>query len=51
MTKTAVVYTCSHSDPSTDNERFSWLGDLIEDVKPDYVIDLGDGADIIVVHL
>jgi hypothetical protein len=46
MTKTAIVYTCSHSDPSTDNERFSWLGDLIEDVKPDYVVDLGDGADM-----
>ena len=46
MGKTAVVYTCSHSDPSVSNERFSWLGDFIEDLKPDYVVDLGDGADM-----
>jgi len=46
MSKTAIVYTCAHSDPSVSNERFTWLGDLIEDVKPDYVIDLGDGADM-----
>lgn len=46
MTKTAVVWTCAHADPNTSNERFSWLGDLIEDIKPDYVVDLGDGADI-----
>lgn len=44
--KTAIVYTCSHADPEASNERFSWLGDLIEDIKPDYVVDLGDGADM-----
>lgn len=44
--KTAVVFTCAHADPSVGNERFKWLGDLIEDIKPDYVIDLGDGADM-----
>lgn len=44
--KTAIVLTCGHADPDASNERFSWLGDLIEDVKPDYVIDLGDGADM-----
>ena len=44
--KTAVVLTCSHSKPEVGNERFSWLGDFIEDIKPDYVIDLGDGADM-----
>ena len=46
MGKTAIVYTCAHADPSADNQRFTWLGDLIEDVKPDYVVDLGDGADM-----
>ncbi|CAB4139153.1 hypothetical protein UFOVP346_24 [uncultured Caudovirales phage] len=46
MSKTAIVYTCAHADPSASNERFSWLGDLIEDIKPDYVVDLGDGADM-----
>ncbi|CAB4124439.1 hypothetical protein UFOVP59_15 [uncultured Caudovirales phage] len=46
MSKTAIVWSCAHSDPSVTNERFSWLGDLIEDIKPDYCIDLGDGADM-----
>lgn len=43
---TAVVWSCSHADPGCDNERFSWLGDFIYDLKPDYVVDLGDGADM-----
>lgn len=46
MSKTAVVFSCSHSDPSTPNDRFSWLGNLIYDLSPDLVIDLGDGADM-----
>ena len=46
MSKTAIVYTCAHADPSSSNDRFTWLGDLIEDIKPDYVVDLGDGADM-----
>ena len=46
MSKTAVVYTCAHSSPEVSNERFSWLGSLIYDIKPDYVVDLGDGADM-----
>ena len=46
MSKTAIVYTCAHAEPDKSNERFDWLGQLIYDVKPDYVIDLGDGADM-----
>ena len=46
MTKTAVVLTCAHSDPSISNDRFDWLGEFLYDVRPDYVIDLGDGADL-----
>jgi len=46
MSKTVIVYTCAHADPSVGNERFDWLGSLIEDVKPDYTVDLGDGADM-----
>lgn len=45
-TKTAVVWTCAHAKPEVSNERFDWLGDFIEDIKPDYTIDLGDGADM-----
>jgi len=44
--KTAIVFTCAHSDPDVPNDRFTWLGNLIEDIKPDYVVDLGDGADM-----
>lgn len=46
MSRTAVVYTCAHADPGVSNERFDWLGKFIYDLKPDYVIDLGDGADM-----
>lgn len=44
--KTVIVYSCAHADPSTTNERFNWLGELIYDINPTYVIDLGDGADM-----
>ena len=44
--KTAVVFTCSHTDPDVSNDRFTWLGKFIHDIKPDYVFDLGDGADL-----
>jgi len=44
--KTAVVYSCSHADPSVGNERFDWLGQFLYDLRPDYVVDLGDGADM-----
>lgn len=44
--KTAVVYTCAHATPECSNERFDWLGSFLYDLKPDYVVDLGDGADL-----
>jgi hypothetical protein len=43
---TAVVFSCSHSDPDVSNERFTWLGKFLYDIRPDYVVDLGDGADL-----
>lgn len=46
MSKTAVVYTCTHTKPEVSNERFDWLGSFIYDLKPDMVFDLGDGADM-----
>ena len=45
-TKTAVVFSCGHADPQTSNDRFSWLGRFLYDLKPNYVVDLGDGADM-----
>lgn len=44
--KTVVVFSCGHADPSASNERFSWLGEFLYDLKPDMVVDLGDGADM-----
>ena len=44
--KTVVVFSCAHADPSVSNERFLWLGNLIHDINPTYVVDLGDGADM-----
>jgi len=44
--KTVVVFSCGHSDPAVPNDRYSWLGDFLYDLKPDYVVDLGDGADM-----
>src|SRR6056297_92283 len=46
MGKTVVVYSCAHADPSVDNKRFDWLGQFLYDLRPDYVVDLGDGADM-----
>lgn len=46
MSKTAIVFTCAHADPHVNNERFEMLGKLIYDIRPDYVVDLGDGADM-----
>ena len=43
---TAVVFTCAHANPKVDNKRFELLGNLIYDIKPDYVFDLGDFADM-----
>ena len=46
MSKTAVVFSCAHAHPEVSNERFTGLGKFLYDLKPDYVVDLGDGADM-----
>ncbi len=46
MAKTALIFTCAHADPDVGNERFDWLGSFIYEVRPDYVIDLGDFDDM-----
>ena len=46
MSRTTVVLTCSHVTPEVSNERFDWLAKFLYDLKPDMVIDLGDGADM-----
>lgn len=44
--RTVVVFSCAHAHPEVSNERFTWLGKFLYDLKPDYVVDLGDGADM-----
>lgn len=44
--KTVVVFSCAHADPSTSNVRFKALGQFLYNLKPDMVFDLGDGADM-----
>lgn len=46
MNKKYVVFSCGHATPEVSNERFSWLGEFLYDIKPDLVVDLGDGADM-----
>ena len=46
MSKTVVVWSCAHADPAVSNERANWLGEFLFDVRPDYVVDLGDAADM-----
>lgn len=46
MSKIHLIIGDSHAHPDHDNERFTWLGKLIHDVKPDVVINIGDLADM-----
>lgn len=44
--KTTVVFSCAHADPEVSPARFKALGQFLYDLKPDMVVDLGDGADM-----
>ena len=44
MAKTAVIFTCAHADPDASNDRALLLSSLLYDIRPDYVVDLGDTA-------
>lgn len=41
-----LVIPDSHAHPDYHNKRFDWLGELIVDLKPDVVVDIGDMADM-----
>ena len=36
----------SHAHPDHRNDRYTWLGHLINDIKPDVVVDIGDWFDM-----
>ena len=46
MSKVHLVIPDVHCHPDHHNDRAFWLGKLINDVKPDVVIHLGDSADM-----
>mgnify|MGYP000864525593 CR=1 FL=1 len=46
MSKTHLVIPDSHATPGKSNRRAEWVGRLINEVKPDVVINLGDSADM-----
>lgn len=41
-----IVIGDSHAKPGVSNERFTWLGRMIADIKPDVVVEMGDFADM-----
>ena len=46
MSKKIVVLGDSHAHPDVSNERFTWLGKLLHDIKPDHFVNIGDLADM-----
>lgn len=41
-----LIFSDAHAHPDFNNNRADWLGQLIYDVRPDVVVDLGDTADM-----
>jgi len=46
VAKTHLIIPDSHAHPDFKNDRYTWLGHLINDVKPDVVVDIGDWFDM-----
>lgn len=44
--KLIVVVPDSHAHSDFSGERYTWLGKLIADLRPDYVLDIGDFFDM-----
>jgi predicted MPP superfamily phosphohydrolase len=42
MGKTHLIIPDPHAHPDFNNDRAVWLGELIKDLKPDVVVNLGD---------
>lgn len=43
---THLIIPDSHAHPDHSNERYDWIGHLINDIKPDVVVDIGDWWDM-----
>lgn len=46
MTKTHLIIPDQHAHPDFSNKRADYVGQLIKDIKPDVVVNLGDAADL-----
>ena len=46
MGKTHLIIPDSHAHPDHHNKRYEWLGHLVNDIKPDVVVDIGDWWDM-----
>lgn len=46
MSKTHLIIPDQHADPFTNHTRAKYAGKLINDIKPDVVVNLGDAADM-----
>lgn len=46
MATDVLVIPDSHAHPDWSNRRFEWLGKMIYDLRPTYVVDIGDSADM-----
>jgi hypothetical protein len=44
--KTHLIIPDSHAHPDFHNKRYSYLGHLIRDIRPDVVVDIGDFFDM-----
>ncbi len=44
--KSVLIIPDAHACPEHDNERFTWLGKYVDDVRPDSIICLGDFSDL-----
>ncbi len=43
---THLIIPDQHAKPGENNRRFDWIGKLAYDLKPDVIINMGDGADM-----
>lgn len=46
MSRSHLVIPDAHAHPDFHNDRFDYLGRLLLDLRPDVVVNLGDGADM-----
>lgn len=44
--KTHLIIPDGHTQPGVSNERYTWLGRLIADLRPDVIVNLGDHWDL-----